>query len=692
MSNLPEKSHKKDISKKRKVEEIVTENVTEIEFSSGKFSFKSIRAQLSLSFALTGFLLLLMVGLSIWFFRGVQNQHAEITNERTPLTISLLALDAEVKESSRKLLSYISTRKDNSEEVNVKRFNGAVSTSLSRVEMLIAQKNDDQNYDDELTTLRDSISALYACHEDILSASEELIQSSFYLESMKENFDLLKVYSDRRNYNENKSYQGQVFFALIDTVQDLTVNIENLVVELSLTKNKARYNQLDSLIGHLQVISSRIEEKSIIDYAYYINSVNKINSEIKNLLLDIPEFQEELKGGANTKLVRLERKLDKLHENLYYALSNILGEEEKKGMEASHALSVQLNNVMIWEYVLLGLGLIVAIVLAYLAIKRIVHPIQRVRDVYVDLSKGRLQETMETADNEIGDVVKATNVFVEGLKKTADFANEIGNGELDVKFKPLSNDDILGKSLIDMRDNLKVAADEEKKRSWKVRGLAKFGELLRQNNENIQDFGFVVISELVKYIHGNQGAIYMVDGQDNEEKLRMIGCYADNRRKVMEVTFMKGEGLIGQCWLERSEIYVTDVPENYINIRSGLGNAVPRAVLVVPLKEGNKIYGALEVASFKKIQDFEREFILELAESIASTIKGIGVSLQTQRLLTESKQMTEEMRSQEEELRQTAEEMQATKEDLERRLEDVERENAEKIRELKEKLSKYEQQ
>ena len=107
--------------------------------------------------------------------------------------------------------------------------------------------------------------------------------------------------------------------------------------------------------------------------------------------------------------------------------------------------------------------------------------------LYKDLAKGRLPEKMVADDNEIGDVVKATNIFVEVLKKTADFAGEIGQGKLDAEFKPLSEEDTIGQSLLEMRSSLKTASQEEEIRTWKVRGLARFAELLRHNNDNIEE-------------------------------------------------------------------------------------------------------------------------------------------------------------------------------------------------------------
>jgi PAS domain S-box-containing protein len=320
---------------------------------------------------------------------------------------------------------------------------------------------------------------------------------------------------------------------------------------------------------------------------------------------------------------------------------------------------------------ILGIAIIaIGFMSAYLLVRSITRPINYIKDVVVKLGRGELVEDKKTkfSNDEIGEMAVATDSLVNGLKATTGFAENIGNGKYDSEFTPLSDHDVLGNALLNMRSNLARVAEEDKKRNWTTEGLAKFGEILRSNNSDLEKLTDEIIANLVKYLKANQGALYIIDDtNDNEEQtMSMASCYAWNKKKFINQKVHLGEGLTGQAWQEGDVIYITDVPQNYIRITSGLGDANPNAVLIVPLKVNDQIYGVVELASFGSFKDFEIDFVKRIAESIASTISSVKINARTQRLLSESQQMTEEMRAQEEEMRQNMEELQATQEEMQR--------------------------
>ncbi|RAW01221.1 GAF domain-containing protein [Pseudochryseolinea flava] len=319
----------------------------------------------------------------------------------------------------------------------------------------------------------------------------------------------------------------------------------------------------------------------------------------------------------------------------------------------------------------LGLTIIlIAIVSALLLRRAITRPVNFLKNVVVKLGRGELVEEKQanTSNDEIGEMAVAMDSLVTGLKSTSLFAENIGNGNYNMEFQPLSEHDVLGNALINMRNNLAKVAEDDKKRNWATEGQAKFGEILRTNSSDLNKLADEIIGNLVKYLRANQGALYIIDDtqQDEEATMSMKACYAWDKKKFLNHKIHRGEGLSGQSWQEGDTIYLTEVPQDYIKIVSGLGDANPTSVLIVPLKINDQIFGIVEIASFNVFGDFEIEFVQKIAESIASTISSVKVNARTQLLLEESQEMTEQMRAQEEEMRQNMEELQATQEEMQR--------------------------
>jgi signal transduction protein with GAF and PtsI domain len=271
---------------------------------------------------------------------------------------------------------------------------------------------------------------------------------------------------------------------------------------------------------------------------------------------------------------------------------------------------------------------------------------------------------------------------VQGLKDIFNFSLEIGKGNFDTEFKPLSDDDVLGLSLLEMRDELKKASDEEEKRkeedeqrNWAAQGVAQFSDILRKSGDNLEELSYEIISNMVKYTSSNQGGMFIVNDNDKDNVfLEMAACYAYDRKKFLEKKIHMGEGLVGRCYQEQEKIFLTEIPGDYIRITSGLGDDNPKCLLLIPLVYNNVIYGIIEIASFNIYRPFEIEFIERISESIAATISSVKANIQTTTLLEQSQQQAEEMSAQEEEMRQNMEELRATQEQSARREEDLKKE------------------
>ena len=272
-----------------------------------------------------------------------------------------------------------------------------------------------------------------------------------------------------------------------------------------------------------------------------------------------------------------------------------------------------------------------------------------------------------------------TGNLVSNLQKAASFINSIGKGKYDVewegmnaKTREINKENIAGELLV-LREQLKKAKKEDEIRIWTNEGLSRFSDLIRNYQHDIGDLSDKLIAGIVEYIGAEQGGLFFLNENDHHEKyLELMGCYAYQRKKFMEKRVEIGQGLVGQCFLEGETTYLTNIPNKYMYITSGLGLATPTTLLIVPLRINEVVVGVIEIASLKEFERYKIDFIERLSESIASSITSVRTNERTKTLLMQSQQQAEEMRAQEEEMRQNMEELQATQEQMHRKNEEVE--------------------
>jgi PAS domain S-box-containing protein len=266
------------------------------------------------------------------------------------------------------------------------------------------------------------------------------------------------------------------------------------------------------------------------------------------------------------------------------------------------------------------------------------------------------------------------NAEIEKGLKVYKFIDDLKNGKKEAHYEAESEDDLLGNALVGLYDNMMRAFEDEKKRQkedkeqqWINEGVTKFNDILRNNYSDVEEFSYMIISNLVNYINANQGGFFLlVDEKDEDRYFNMTACYAYERRKYPDKRIEWGDGLIGTCAKEKQTIYMTEVPDDYINITSGLGKETPNSLIIVPLKVEEEIHGVIELASFKEYEPYEIDFIEKAARNIAYSLSSTKVNEKTNRLLQESQEQAKELAQNEEELRQNMEELQAAKEESSR--------------------------
>ncbi len=406
-------------------------------------------------------------------------------------------------------------------------------------------------------------------------------------------------------------------------------------------EEKKTIDTFDSVIAGAQQIMGKLSEDSL-----YSNDV-VIDQCIKILDETIKPRSTELTTAINKWVVAKNESLEKstgIKNSAYTVLTYLV-----------------IMSILLYA--------VIGITASKISTNIIVKPITRLKNLILALSRGEINEVNVTKTNdEIGEMVDSINVMIKGLKSNRDFAVEIGKGNYESEFAPLSDQDQMGNALINMRNNLRLNAEESNRRNWATAGLAEIGGILRRTDLNAEALYDSIIQFIVKYLHGNQGALFILNDEDSANAhLELMACYAYNRKKFLHQKVSLGEGLIGQCYLEKEVIYLTHVPNDFIRITSGLGDAPPNCVLIVPIKINEEVHGVLEIALFRKLLPHEIEFVQKISESVASTITSVKVAERTKRMVHELQEKSEVMKSQEEEMRQNMEELSATQEEMSRK-------------------------
>lgn len=313
------------------------------------------------------------------------------------------------------------------------------------------------------------------------------------------------------------------------------------------------------------------------------------------------------------------------------------------------------------------------LVIIYLMLRSILRKLQYFREKIKAMSEGVLPEVEVTGNDEIAEMTQALRTLISNLDETSHFAIKIGEGNFSTEFKPKSKHDVLANSLLVMRDNLIKAENEAEQRkventqrNWASQGLAEFNEVLRNAGDDMQVLSNRVIERLVRYLDANMGGIYIVDDSDPEDiHLELTAFYAYDRLKYAKQRIEVGENLVGQCFRENETVYMTDIPKDYVHISSGLGEADPTCLVIVPLKVNAETYGIVELASFQIIEKYQVEFIEKIGETIASTIASVKINMNTAKLLEESHQKSERLAQQEADVHKNIETLKTQIENLE---------------------------
>lgn len=309
----------------------------------------------------------------------------------------------------------------------------------------------------------------------------------------------------------------------------------------------------------------------------------------------------------------------------------------------------------------------------YLIFYRIRRQQDNTRTLLLNLEQNNRKYVFDPGSKVIEDLGAIMNTSIDNLKKAAAFIGKITKGEYDATWPDMDdknaslNQENLSGTLINMRDQMKRIREEDENRIWVTEGLTKFTEITRQHQDNVTALCDHAIRYVTKYMNAQQGAVFLLQEEQDEQYLELDACYAFDKKKFVEKRIDIGEGLIGQAFLEGNTVILKDVPKGYTHITSGLGEATPTNVLIVPMIYNEKTEGVVEIAGFEDWKDHQRQFMDKATEYMAAALSSVRSTHKMKIVLEQMQVQTEQLHAQEEEMRQNMEELAATNEEMKRK-------------------------
>lgn len=359
-----------------------------------------------------------------------------------------------------------------------------------------------------------------------------------------------------------------------------------------------------------------------------------------------------------------------LHHSILQTVSVIESNLQELSKTLEHAAKKKINKATQYIFVLIAFLSIIIITTILGVSKHIVKSIANLKHYIGRLGNGELPDEIKIVNNdEIGQMKQSINVLTANLKNTKEFAIAVGNGNFQKEVEVFNNQGDLGNALLEMRKKLLQVSEERKTqilesnvRLWTNEGFAKIHELFSNSKLDTKSLYFNIISNLTNYVNANQGSIFFAEKEFNEIILQQKATYAFDRQKISKKKMKLGEGIIGAVAFEKRTVFMTNLPDDYIKITSGLGDATPKSLLVVPCLSENELIGVIELASFNVFEKYEIQFVEKIASDIASNIKKLNVEETTKQLLETTQKQTVELKEKEEEMRQNLEELKTMQE------------------------------
>jgi signal transduction histidine kinase/CheY-like chemotaxis protein len=395
----------------------------------------------------------------------------------------------------------------------------------------------------------------------------------------------------------------------------------------------------------------KAQSKQVQNLFFRYDEIVAHQTKIMRQLNTFEDYQDPVKKFAAEDI--LEREIIPMSEELTHTLSTLLQSQTKAALIKQDEMLYRFNTLVI---LVLGIALLIigSILFAGFVITRsIIVPILQVRGIIMQMGRGELpQLKMSIPRNAVGEMMQALGFLIDGFRQTSHFVEEIGKGNFNHPFKPLSSKDVQGHALLTMRNQLMEASVEDSNRQWQSEGLSKLNTIMRSTNDNFNELLDKIINTIVDHIEIEQAAIFLLHNDDLNDLHIQLGAYHGLNNKILNSRrYELKEGLIGEAIASNKIIAIDQISDPYFTIDTGLGESKNCSIMIIPLATSGKVVGAIEVATLKQLNNAQKELLEKMAEPIAASLFSVRASLITSQLLEESRKQAEELAFQEQELR-----------------------------------------
>ncbi|MFC0213663.1 response regulator [Paenibacillus chartarius] len=549
--------------------------------------------------------------------------------------------------------------------------------TAERLDALLEQR---RMTDEELEHLRELVQSnrIAALGEQLANDFEAALSPLDKLTAVRTQID-----QNKQNDDEVLQYYLDIvsgFYFVMESANLSGTNkqIGNLLSSyIYLSKEKMAASKERAIVYRMQ--SNSAVSQTDIEQLYMLENEQKLYQSIslgfasdggRKLYLDTVkgrDVQEAQRMLAQAKSAKAGEKLG-IDGDRWYELSTVkidllkqvedgLAKELLQTMETVQAGAIRaLVTVILINVFVFAVSLLVIVAVSRTMVRQIralqrstVLILQGETDIRVD----------DVTKDEIGELTDGFNQMVASFREVIAQADRISMGEYEQTIVPRSDRDQLSIALIRMLEALKESKETNAKQYWLKTELARLVGL-SQGVTQMQRLATMLISEIAKLVEAGQGVFYVKeqDGRGKEsEDYVLLGSYAFKERKSVSARIRPGEGLVGQCVLEKKPIVLTNVPGDYVPIQSGLGEAKPLQITVVPIMYENEVLGVIELASFNPFTDIQHDLLEQLAQSLGVVLQSVSSRQRTEELLRRSRELTEELQAQQEELRTANEEL-----------------------------------